>query len=213
MNARRSNRSLTHAERSLITLLLAALALAFTVTPDANAQDASPRIVAAQYLDAIHGNASSALTDPGAVLHTPEGVFTGAAALSRFGETLEDSFSHLAFDTHSVESVDNLMVIAFTMTGVNTGSYRNLPANCAGVAVPGVAYVELGEAGVVEQWIDYDREAVTGQIAAINQLDPGDRPGCANAVVEQANLATITRPTPVPSSSHRCQSAGECQTP
>ncbi len=213
MNARRNSRSLAHAERSLLTLLFAAIVLALVFTSNTSAQDAAPSVVAAQYFDAIHGSASAALTDPGAVLHTPEGVFTGAAALSRFGETLESSFSYLDFESHSVETVDNLVVIAFTMTGVNTGSYLNVTANCAAIAVPGVAYIELGEAGVVEQWIDYDRRALTNQISAVNQLDPGDRPGCANALQARANLATITPPTPIPSSPHRCQSVGECQTP
>ncbi|MBA3378177.1 MAG: ester cyclase [Chloroflexia bacterium] len=204
MNAHRNTRSLSHAERSLLTLLFAAIVLALVFTPNTRAQDAAPSVVAAQYFDAIHGNASSELTDPEAVLHTPEGEYTGVGAVSEFGATLVGSFSNLEFQEQSVESVDNLMVIAFTMTGINTGSYHGVKANCAGIAVPGVAYVQLGDAGVVEQWIDYDGDTVANQIAAVNLLDPDDRPGCAGQVQAQA-VPTYEAP---PS----CLSANECET-
>lgn len=201
MNARRTNRSLSHAERSLIILLLAAIGLALAFTQPAAAQQAESQVLAAQYIDALDGSNLLALVDPNAVLHTPEGEFTGAGAVNAFGATLDGSFSDLAFETRSVETVDDLLVIAFTMSGTHTGGYLGLQPNCAGIAVPGMAVLRTGDAGITEQWIDYDRRAVIDQIYAYSRFDAGLGTACTG--VEPA----------APSGPPTCLAANECQTP
>ncbi len=201
MNTHRKNRSLSYVERSLIILLLAAIALALAHTPAATAQDVAPQVMADQFFDAIDGGSSLALISASAVLHTPEGEFAGRAGVTGFGTELESSFSNLEFTTQSVEAVDNLVIIRFAMTGINTGGYHDVEANCAGFAVPGVAVLKLSEGGVVEQWIGYDSHWMVNQLLAFNQFDPSVvRSTCA----EQTAPAYEAPPS--------CLAAKECAT-
>ncbi len=212
MNTRRTNRPLTYVERSLIVLLLAAIALTFALahSPATIAQDAAPRVMADQFLDAIDGDgslASLALISPNAVLHTPEGEFAGRAGVTAFGTELEASFSNLDFATQSVEAVDNLVIIEFALTGTNTGGYHDVDANCAGFAVPGVAVLKLSDGGVVEQWIGYDSHWMVNQLLAYNQFDPNVvRPTCAAEVGAPVQAAPANEAPP------SCLAAKECET-
>ncbi len=200
MNARRNSRSLSHVECSLITILLAAIGMTLAFIPTTAAQQAGPQDLAAQYFDAVPGSASLELVSPNAVLHTPEGEFSGAAGLSQFGETLENSFSDLDFEMQSVETVDNLVVVAFTMTGIHTGAYLGLQPNCAGIAVPGMAVLRNSDAVITEQWIDYDRQTLIEQIHAFSRYDAGEGTACTSA------------PPTAPPSAPTCISATECET-
>ena len=101
------------------------------------------------------------------------------------GGVLEASFSDLAFTTESAVRSGDTVIVAFTLTGVNTGSYNGVAANCAGIAVPGVAFLRVAEQDiavdqfmmgpdlqqvpntlivtrtvVVEQWIDYNADGM-----------------------------------------------------
>ena len=80
---------------------------------------------------------------PDAVLHSPEGEFVGREGLAQFGEELESSFSNVTFSTKSVEIAGPLTIISFTLTGLNTGEYRGMVSNCAGISVPGVAVLRM----------------------------------------------------------------------
>ncbi len=135
---------------------------------------------------------ASILVGPEVRLTSPEGVFNGAQGVNEFTATLRRSFSNLDFATKSTETVDNLVIVTFTMTGINTGSYHGLPAKCAGVAVDGVAVMQLNESGVREQWIGYDVAQLEAQIDAFNQVDPNNRPSC-NFVPDPVRV-----PTPEP---------------
>ncbi len=208
MNAHgnRNSRSLSYVERSLIILLLAAIALALAHTPAATAQEAAPQVMADQYFDAMDGGDSLALITPNAVLHTPEGEFAGRAGVNQFGTELQGSFSNLDFATQSVESVDNLVIIRFALTGTNTGGYHDVEANCAGFAVPGVAVLKVSDGGVVEQWIGYDSHWMVNQLLAFNQFDPNIvRQSCADQVATQVAPSDTAPPS--------CLSANRCETP
>lgn len=206
MNTHRTPRKLSYVERSLIILLLAAIALALVHTPAATAQEAAPQVMADQFFDAIDGGASLALISPNAILHTPEGEFAGRAGITEFGTELEASFSNLNFATQSVEVVDNLVIIRFALTGINTGSYHDVEANCAGFAVPGVAVLKVSDNGVVEQWIGYDSHWMVNQLLAFNQFDPNIvRQSCAAQVAAQAAPDSEAPPS--------CLNANRCETP
>jgi hypothetical protein len=112
-----------------------------------------------------------------------------------------------------------MVIVSLTITGVNTGSYQGLAANCAGISAPAVAMLRVSEQSVVseawastpvelryhvpqmeqvtmvvEQWIDYDRALIASQISAVNLMDPGDRPGCSAEVVAADDSATDELP-------------------
>jgi hypothetical protein len=203
MNANHHPR--THASRLLFAVVLAVLALLSGLVTPGHAQVASGPLLATQFFDAIASDSSSYMVGADAVLHTPVGDFHGRSGLTDFGDELEASFSGITFATQSAAQISNLVIVSFTFTGINTGSYQGLPPNCAGVAVPGVAVLrieeqvvsgdswEAGQLGqhldgsemiraivVTEQWIDYDADMLASQIASFNEFDPSTRPGCAD---------------------------------
>ena len=178
MNTHRTSRF------SFFAILLAALTLLLSSGPS-TAQIAPTPNLANQFFGAIGSGNSLFVLSPGAVLHTPEGEFVGWDGPSQFGEELNASFSDVEFNTNSVEYVESLLIVDFTLTAINTGSYQGVAANCAGIAVPGVAVLMVSEDRVVEQWIGYDSDVVANQIAAFNSFDPSARPGCSEHVMPQ----------------------------
>jgi hypothetical protein len=156
---------------TLVTLLVATLGTMVTAVPVTAAQVAPDLALALDYTDALNGGPSLFTISPTAALHTPEGEFVGRDAVSAFRTTLESSFTHLRFTTDAVEQAGEggaVVIVSFTLTGVSTGSYHGLAANCAGVMVPGVAVLRLGAAGVVEQWIGYNAAVLSSQVADAN---------------------------------------------
>ncbi len=165
--------------------------------------DAQP--MAVQYFEGMLGtgnlNAASALVSPDALLHTPEGSYRGSDGAVRFATDLGDSFADLEFTMQTSTDVGDLVVVRFTMTGTHTGAYLGLRANCAGIAVPGMAVLRSGDAGITEQWISYDRRAVIDQIHAFSRLDAGEGTACTGS--QQA----------VPTDSPTCLRPTECESP
>ncbi len=205
------NRSFIKTRFSIVVAVLATLSLGAGFVPSASAQVAPASSMAIQFFDAVGGNASLLLVSPDAVLHTPEGDYAGRAGLNQFGDDLGASFSNVAFSTQSAAQAGNLVIVSFTLTGINTSSYQGIAANCAGIAVPGVAVLKVSEEQVAiehfqmgpdlqqiavtqvdtrtlvtEQWIDYDRDVIASQLSAFNQIDSNTRPGCADHVLPQA---------------------------
>src|SRR5680860_252826 len=207
MNAHPNTRSFARSRLSFIAILLATFGMVFSFVPSTTAQVVPTSSLAIQFFDVIGGGNSLFLVSPDAVLHTPEGEFIGRAGLSQFGNELESSFTGVEFSTQVVEYAHPLVIVSFTLTGINTGSYHGAEANCAGISAPGVAvlkvsegdqwlsgamsqYIEGSETGlanlVTEQWIGYDSDLIASQISAFNELDPSTRPGCSNHVLPQA---------------------------
>jgi len=226
MNAHPNTRSFARSRLSFIAILLATLGMVFSFVPSTAVQVAPPSSLAIQFFDAIGGGNALFLISPDAVLHTPEGEFIGRAGLSQFGNELESSFADVEFSTRSVEYAHPLVIVSFTLTGINTGSYHGTEANCAGIAAQGVAvlmvsegdqclsgamsqYIEGAGAGVAnvvtEQWIGYDSDLIASQISAFNELDPSTRPGCSDLDLPQA--APDYEPAP------SCLTPTLCETP
>jgi hypothetical protein len=208
MNARLSASS--HSARRTFAGVLATLGLLLGLVASLTGASAQVIPLNIQFFDVIGGGTSLYSVSSGALLHSPEGEFVGRSGLTQFGDELGSSFSNLAFSTTSVETAGSLTVISFTLTGVNTGSYHGLAANCAGIAVPGKATLRVDEqtlvseswastpreersdvpeleqaSMVVEQWISYDEAQIKSQISAVNLMDPEDRPGCADHALFQ----------------------------
>lgn len=125
------------------------------------------------------------LATPDTLLHTPEGVFQGRDGIDQFSAFLQGSFTNLDFATQKTEVVENLVIVNFTMSGIHTGSYLNMPGHCAGISVPGVVVLRIHESGITEQWIGYDREMLLAQIDGFHQFDPTNRPICSNLLAEK----------------------------
>ncbi len=204
MNSPRRNRRITR----FPVVLVALLAILGSLAPTASAQTNPGAVLATQFFSSITGEEAGYLTSTDAVLYTPEGDYVGRAGLGTFGDDLAASFAHLEFSNQVAAQAGELVIVSLTITGVNTGSYHGLAANCAGISVPAVAVLRVTEQQIVtelfhmgpempqvavtqvdtrtlvtEQRIDYDRDLITSQISAVNLLDPGDRPGCAEHVV------------------------------
>lgn len=195
MNAPHRPTSTPRTIASLYFLVVALLLLTLSQFTGAAADTSLQRAgTGALWLAMIEDDAplasASLLIGPDVRLNSPEGVFNGPQGASEFSSTLRRSFSNLDLATKSTEVVDNLVIVTFTLTGINTGSYHDLPAKCAGVAVDGVAVLQLNDAGIREQWIGYDVATLEAQIDDFNQLDPNNRPSC--------NFVPDPVPAPVP---------------
>jgi len=223
--------STTHPWRLITLLVVAILGLALVTPRPAAVQEepssalaahvALPNALAIQFFTAIGGDSAALMLSTDAVLHTPEGTFTGVTGPAQFGEELGTSFSNVQFAENAVvQTSDGFVIASFTLTGINTGSYRGMDANCAAIAVPGAAFFRLSEREVVssfwaslpedmrsqvppyvtvtqvtEQWLNYDADVVASQIAAFNELDPNTRPGCVDESADAPDLAP-TCPSP-----------------
>jgi hypothetical protein len=178
---------------SLYFLVVATLLLAMSQLTG-TAADTNMQQTGALWFSMIESDAplasASILVGPEVRLNSPEGVFTGPQGVNEFISTLRRSFSNLDFATKSTETVDNLVIVTFSMSGINTGSYHELPAKCGGVAVDGVAVLQLDGSGIHEQWIGYDQSTLRAQIDAFNQIDPIGRPSC--------NFVPDPVPAPIP---------------
>lgn len=204
MAARSPLRSLSHAFRYGVLTALAVVGLFASLVPAASAQDDLAGLYASQLFKAITDESVMFLGTPHAMTHTPEGTFTGYAGPAQFGDVLADSFSNLDFRIQSIAQASGDWVIAsFALTGINTGEYKGLDADCAAISVPGVALLHFEEflvqvenpdsaalgqyldpvmetrSRVVEQWIEYDTDLIESQITAFNVVDAGVRPGCS----------------------------------
>jgi hypothetical protein len=172
--------------------------------PAATAQVSPSLALARGVFAAIGGDTSPLVLASGAVFHTPEGDFDGTTGPARFGETLDASFSHVAFVPHQATSTGNLVIISLTVTGVHSGTYRGLDATCKTFAVPAVVVLQVAEAQVIsqfwatlpeairtqmepdfeeitvitEQWIDYDDEQLLAQLQDPDRGHAGQRGGC-----------------------------------
>lgn len=142
--------------------------------------------------------------NPGALLYTPEGDFTGANGQDEFVSQLRESFSNVRFDVRSTESAGPLLVVEFTMSGIHDGVYLNNPPRCAGVSVDGVAVLELGDQGIERQWIAYDRDTILAQIDAFSRIAPESRPTCDSQGI------TLQTEAPVDTSSPACMQLDSC---
>jgi hypothetical protein len=175
-------------------------------TSPAGAQATQGTVLANQFFGSITGDASSYRLSADAVLHAPSGDYVGQAGLAQFRTDLEASFASLQFETDNAAQAGEMVIVAFTLTGINTGSYQGLAAQCASIAVPGVAVLRLATQAdaqyadhpllhegiestvVVEQWISYDESALFAQIEALSAVDTHSQEACA------------TSPAPIPAS-------------
>ena len=196
----------SHIIHSLRRLLLPFVALMLAATSlgagigSAAAQDT---LLATQFFTAIGGGSAQPLFSAEAVLHTPEGEFTGQMGLDQFGNELGASFANLTFTTESVAKAGDLTIISFTISGINVDNYHGAYSDCASITVPAVAVLKITEQTVVsenwktaspaeradlaplqqvsqvtEQWIGYASDDIVHQIAVYNTIDPVLTRGC-----------------------------------
>ncbi len=194
--------SLGHLTRSWLLAVVVMLGMAASMILPATAQPLANSPTAAQFFNAVESGSLMASASGATVLHTPLGDFVGASGPEQFGAELHQTFSDVEFSTQSIETVEHLVIVRFTMTAIQTGTFNGLEANCAGIAVPGVIVLRFGnrmnvnqnpdseaapstldpaysmDAYVTEQWLGYDTGQIASQIATFNALDATVRPGC-----------------------------------
>ncbi len=115
-----------------------------------------------------------------AAIHTSEGEFHGPDGAGRFVATLEEAFPRMAFTIRHVESVNDIVMVRWSMVGGHYGDYQGQSASCAAVTANGVAILRFEDRMIDEQWIHYDRLAMVRQIELFNEIDPSWRPTCPN---------------------------------
>lgn len=197
---------LSRSFRYALLTILAVFGLAASLVPSAtSAQEDSALLYAGQLFQSITEHSSTFLGGPYTLTHTPEGTFTGYAGPAQFGEILSESFSNIDFRIQSIaQASDDWVIASFILTGIHTGDYQGLEANCAAIEVPGIALLHFGEylaqvdnpdsgtlgqyldpvmetrSHIVEQWLEYDEALIGGQIEVFNDIQPNLRPGCAD---------------------------------
>jgi len=185
MNLHRPSRSC----RPLFLVVIATLLLTASQLTGGAAAQVPPEQPGLDFLAILQGDSAlraiPGLATPDTLLHTPEGMFQGRDGFDQFAALLQGSFTNLDFATQKTEVVEHLVIVEFRMSGIHTGSYRDMPSNCAGINVPGVVVLRIHESGITEQWIGYDRDALVAQIDGFHQLDPTNRPDCSNLTADQ----------------------------
>ena len=190
MNLHRPSRSC----RPLFLVVIATLLLTASQLTGGAAAQVPPEQPGLDFLSILQGDSAlraiPGLATPDTLLHTPEGMFQGRDGFDQFAALLQGSFTNLDFATQKTEVVEHLVIVEFKMSGIHTGSYLNMPSNCAGINVPGVVVLRIDESGITEQWIGYDREMLLAQIDGFHQFDPTYRPDCSNLPADQPALDT-----------------------
>lgn len=196
--------------RSLLLTLGTTLMLTLTGLTGGAAQ-LDTNLLAVNYIDLIlergdQGVASS-LVAPDATLFTPEGVYNGQNGAVAFTLDLGTSFSDLEFDVVDFVSVESALVIQFTMSGVQTGTYQGIPGLCANISVPGVATLAMNGGSIGEQRITYDQAEIIQQAARFNMF----------ATFEGHSCSTLTSPADVPlppaPPAPTCLKVNQCELP
>lgn len=113
-----------------------------------------------------------------AAIHTSEGEFQGPGGAELFAATLGEAFPRMAFTIRQLESVDDTVMVHWSMVGRHYGDYRGQSASCAAVTANGVSILRFEDRLIDEQWIYYDRMAIVRQIEVFNEIDPSWRPTC-----------------------------------
>jgi predicted ester cyclase len=144
----------------------------------------SPPPLTIRYVDQIleRGDLqmATALISPGAVLSTPEGEFLGPAGVAAFTAELAESFSNVDFRIDGTHYEDDNLLIEFTLTGTQSGTYQGIPGRCATINVPGTVLLDLDDGMVDDQWIDYDQAEIVRQVDRFNQLASAEGITCAS---------------------------------
>lgn len=193
----RSTTSHRFAGRLATFLTAASLLMTVGAASGAHTPD-TPNLMATRYIDqVIEGGdlqAASLLLDDSAVLHTPEGVYLGAAGANQFSLESSAMFDDLDFQAQDITATDDMVVMEGTITGINVASYHGLPANCAAVAVPGLVVLTFEDGEITDQWVNYDPSTLTSQIDGFNQIEASRRPDCSTRLTAADEAVAVAAP-------------------
>lgn len=157
------------------------LVLGLTQVPSASKAQSANLESTLQFFDHLNGIEALALEEKftdDAAIHVPEGEFRGPGGAELFAATLREAFPTASFTIRYLESVDDTVVVRWSMVGRQYGEYQGQPASCAAVTANGVSIIRFEDRLIDEQWTHYDRLALVRQIESFNEIDPGSRPTC-----------------------------------
>jgi predicted ester cyclase len=175
MNIHRFSRRIVCPFKSYI--VFAVMALLVSSAPVAAAPVEAP-LMSIQFFESVLGGAdlevAATILSADAVIHTPEGVFTGSDGAGQYATSLQSAFSSVTFVTQEPAVAGDFATLQWRMTGIHTGTFHGLDGYGAHVSVNGIAVFRFDDSAIVEQWIAYDRMALVNQIQAFAQADSCD---------------------------------------
>jgi len=158
-------------------------ALELTQLPSASTAQSANEAATRLFFDLLNGSdtvaAQELFTDDAAV-HSPEGEYLGPEGARRLVATLDEAFPTVVFTIRQQASVEDTVIVRWSMVGTQFGDYQGQTASCAAVTTIGVAIFRFEDQLIDEQWMYYDRLALVRQIQLYSEIDPGSRPSCPN---------------------------------
>jgi len=176
----------SHLPRPLIVIgivIACMLALGLTQVATVSTSEPANKETTHLFFDHLNGERVAPLQEfftDDAAIHTSEGEFQGPGGADLFAATLREAFPTISFTTQQLESVDDIVMVRWSMVGGHYGDYQGQSASCAAVTANGVAILRFEDRMIDEQWIHYDRLAIVRQIELFNEIDPSWRPTCPN---------------------------------
>lgn len=102
-----------------------------------------------------------------AVLHGYPGVGPGLKSIRGFYDTMFAGVPDAKVIPHEFLSLDDKVVVRFTMTGTHLGPLMGVPATGRPIQLPGITILRFENGKCVERWSVADFLAVLGQIGAL----------------------------------------------
>ncbi len=101
-----------------------------------------------------------------ALVHTPDGVYTGHEGMNGFVDGLRTSFPDASFKVTDLMSDGDTVVASWVMTGTQDGPFQDIAATGASVSLDGITVLRFTRGMIIEEWITYDRLQLVQQIEA-----------------------------------------------
>lgn len=128
-----------------------------------------------------NGAACVELVAEDAVIHTPNGTYTGHVGMRNFVDGLRASFPDASFNVTDLKSESDTVIASWVMTGTQDGAFQRIAATGAPVTLNGITILRFEHGMIVEEWIAYDHVHLVQQIQAdANRQNPpsGACPPC-----------------------------------
>jgi predicted ester cyclase len=101
-----------------------------------------------------------------AVIHTPNGTYSGHLGMRNFVEGLRASFPDANFNVTDLMTDGDTVVARWVMTGSQDGAFQGNAATGAPVTLNGITILRFAHGIIIEEWVTYDRLHLVQQIEA-----------------------------------------------
>lgn len=121
------------------------------------------------FYDVFSGKNAAAcpeLVAESALIHTPDGVYTGHEGMNRFVDGLRASFPDASFKVTDLMTDGDTVVASWVMTGTQDGAFQDIAATGTPVSLNGITILRFEGGMIAEEWVAYDRLHLMQQIEA-----------------------------------------------